>query len=94
MGMNSHDKAAPSEPESTIGGLGLPRPTKPAEMNPVVRNADNRGSRTLAIHAFCAHCMGCTSDWQEPGWRNEVRNCTSTTCPLWHFRPFKEAANA
>jgi hypothetical protein len=39
-------------------------------------------SRQRAIVAMCWRCMG-----EAPGWRNEVRSCTDTECPLHGFRP-------
>jgi hypothetical protein len=58
-----------------------------SEQNPVVRNIGNTSSRTLAIHAMCAHCMGCTREHVEQGWRNEVDHCSAQHCPLFEFRP-------
>lgn len=63
---------------------------------PVVRtamekNIDNTTKPKVAIAAFCAHCMGCTLERQEPGWKDSVRECTSTNCPLYNFRPYKQS---
>ena len=38
-------------------------------------------SATAGIKAHCMECVG----WL----RDEVRNCTSTACPLYTYRPFK-----
>jgi len=39
-------------------------------------------SRQRAIVAMCWRCMGMTQSW-----RNDVRACTDTECPLHGFRP-------
>jgi hypothetical protein len=39
-------------------------------------------SRAAAIKLFCLECVG--DD------RNEVRNCTSTNCALYRFRPYQQ----
>jgi hypothetical protein len=40
-------------------------------------------SRKAAIDAFCAECFG----WENvPG---NVRNCTSSACPLYRYRPYQ-----
>lgn len=38
-------------------------------------------SRVAAIKLMCLECVG--------GCREEVRHCTSTTCPLYAWRPYK-----
>jgi hypothetical protein len=66
------------------------------EMNPVKRHY-SKPTRKSAINAFCAYCMGCTSveqgngqeDHLESGFRTYIRECTSTGCPLFEFRPYK-----
>ncbi len=73
-------EAARSVPESTNG----------IEHNAVVKNLGNVKSLRLAVNAMCFHCMGCTAENYEPGTKIAIRECTSTTCPLWHFRPYKE----
>lgn len=57
-----------------------------AQQNPVKR-AIICSSRSNAIRAMCAHCMGCTLDQIEPGFRDSIRDCTSTQCPLCTVRP-------
>jgi hypothetical protein len=59
------------------------------EHNPLVRSARNPGSLREAIAAMCAHCMGCTCERIEPGFRDDIRDCTALACPLWHQRPFQ-----
>ena len=41
-------------------------------------------SRVLAIRAKCWDCEG-----RGRGWRQRVRECAVTTCPLWHVRPYQ-----
>lgn len=60
------------------------------QTNPILRFNSNP-TRKNAIHAMCAQCMGCTEDWMEPGFREEVRNCSDYSCPLHSFRPFKRS---
>ena len=64
---------------------------KPAEMNPILayERAPTRGK---AIKAMCSHCMGCTRDYVEVGFRQSIRDCTSTGCPLYRYRPFQARA--
>ncbi len=59
------------------------------EHNPMVRLRAHP-TRKKAIDAMCAHCMGCTDDHMEPGFKAMVRNCTSYKCPLYEFRPFQK----
>jgi len=51
-------------------------------------------TRKTSIEAFCAHCMGCTPEEDPPGYREEIRHCTSgpgsaAECPLFKWRPYK-----
>ena len=57
--------------------------------NPVRRAIGNKTSRRDAINAFCAQCMGCNEEYLEPGFREEIRKCTSRKCALWFFRPYQ-----
>lgn len=57
------------------------------ETNPIRRAKLKPNSRARAITAMCAHCMGCTEERVEPGWRRDVRECAATKCPLHSFRP-------
>ena len=57
--------------------------------NPVARFFTLKPSRTHAIKAKCAECMGCTKDHLEEGFKNEIRNCSAHSCPLYLFRPYK-----
>lgn len=60
------------------------------ENNPIVRLARNPKSFRLAINAKCADCEGCTADRIEPGFRQRIRTCTITKCPLWPLRPYQD----
>lgn len=60
------------------------------EHNPLVRQARHDGhSLRLAIDAMCAHCMGCTMEEINPGFRTFIRECTSPKCPLFAVRPYQ-----
>jgi hypothetical protein len=61
---------------------------KPKQMNPILV-FDTAPTRGKAITAMCAHCMGCTRDYVEVGFRASIRNCTSTGCPLYMYRPYQ-----
>ena len=63
--------------------------------NPLLQ-LERKRTRQRAIKAMCAHCMGCTKDHIEPGFRECVRNCTSVNCPLHFYRPYqdKESSDA
>lgn len=41
-------------------------------------------TRSRAIRFFCYECMG----WQ----KQEVRNCTAPSCPLFPYRPLKTSS--
>jgi hypothetical protein len=56
--------------------------------NPIVR-FDKRPTYLSAIKAMCAHCVGCTRQNLEPGFRDDIRDCTATECPLYMYRPFQ-----
>ena len=57
--------------------------------NPVERFFALAPSRKRAIEAMCASCMGCTHDYLEDGFKKEIRNCSSQSCPLYLFRPYQ-----
>lgn len=56
--------------------------------NPLIKYVE-KPTRSNAIKAKCVECMGCTNYHLEPGFREEVRNCTSTSCPLYRYRPYQ-----
>ena len=66
-----------------------------AEQNPVIRwNNSDKKSRALAITANCAECMGCSATHWEPGFKEEIRNCTITNCTFHGFRPYQVKSEA
>lgn len=61
-----------------------------AIINPIDRlAASDKKSYKMAIAAKCAECVGCTPGYTEPGFREEIRRCSSYTCPLRPYRPYK-----
>ena len=50
--------------------------------NPVKRYYILPKTPKRAIAAKCAGCMGCTKDYLEEGFKNEIRNCSAQACPL------------
>lgn len=64
-------------------------PHKAPESNPMARFRAGKPTRSAAIKAMCAHCMGCTYEETEPGFRTMIRECTAIGCPLHSFRPFQ-----
>lgn len=63
-----------------------------SEMNPLIRNM-KKPTRKNAINAMCAHCVGCTMDDLEVGFRHMIRDCTATQCPLYLWRPYKPSTS-
>ena len=58
--------------------------------NPVDKwEASDKKSRVLAISAMCAKCVGCDTNYIEPGFRVNIKDCELTECPLHLFRPYK-----
>lgn len=64
-------------------------------LNPILL-FEKKPTYLKAIKAMCAHCVGCTRDHIEPGFREDIRSCVSKDCPLWQFRPYqkKEVSDA
>ena len=60
-----------------------------SKFNPIARYQKNLNSRTLAINAKCAECVGCTPNHLEKGFRESISNCTSPSCHLYRFRPYQ-----
>lgn len=56
--------------------------------NPIAKFAI-KATRSNAIKAKCAECMGCSATEMNPGFRTMVRECASRGCPLWAFRPYQ-----
>lgn len=42
-----------------------------------------------AITLFCCHCMGYELDGTGKVPVQDVRDCTATNCPLYHYRPYR-----
>lgn len=54
----------------------------PATAKEALRRAfSGSGSPRAAIKAQCLVCVGFD--------RNEIKNCTGYSCPLWAYRPFQ-----
>lgn len=74
-----------------LGGARFLGTLMKKEHNPIVRliKLEKAGKRSLraSIDAMCAHCMGCTSNSVESGFRREIRGCTAYNCPLHNVRP-------
>lgn len=48
------------------------------------------GSKAKAIGAMCYQCFGGTEEGPpDPGWKDEIRNCTSWACALYRHRPYR-----
>ena len=62
-----------------------------SENNPVKKlSTAKNATRSMAIKAFCAQCMGCDIERIEPGFISDIRNCTSKRCALYSFRPYQK----
>jgi hypothetical protein len=59
------------------------------ENNPIRQLRAKPSSKTAAIKAKCAECMGCTPDHMERGFRASISECSSYSCALHSFRPFQ-----
>ena len=59
------------------------------ENNPIRQLRAKPSSKTAAIKAKCAECMGCTPDHMERGFRVSISECSSYSCSLHSFRPFQ-----
>ena len=62
--------------------------------NPILQLKKKPGSRLLAIKAMCEQCLGCTETHLEEGFRQSIRECSSTHCALYELRPFTNRKNA
>lgn len=60
------------------------------QSNPILKLKNNPRSRLLAIKAMCAQCFGCTETHLEAGFRQSIRECSSTDCALYGLRPFTD----
>jgi hypothetical protein len=57
--------------------------TPQSAQNSLARAFSGAASPRAAIKAQCLQCVGFD--------RNEIKNCTGWSCPLWSYRPFQEA---
>ncbi len=84
-------KAAKTDPEGptarNTGTGSIPQAVKswieseaPSQLG-IFERAYRTRSRVAAINAMCLECMGLS--------RQEVRDCTDRSCPLWNVRPYK-----
>lgn len=62
--------------------------------DPILEAQENPKSRSAAIKAMCAHCMGCTLGDQEPGYTRSISDCTAQACPLYTLRPYSPEKTA
>jgi hypothetical protein len=69
-----------------IDALGV-NPGERDRFDPVKIAVNNPQSLRLAINGFCCQCVGGV---HEPGWRAEIRHCTSHGCALHHVRPYRQ----
>ena len=56
------------------------------------RKAKKKPSMRKAINAMCKSCI------YDPGygngtWRQQVENCTASSCPLWELRPLSNTGD-
>lgn len=58
----------------------------PERLNPLERARRNPASLRLAITAKCYECLG---GEDAKNIRREIRECTSTRCPLYPVRPYQ-----
>lgn len=62
----------------------------PERLNPIQKAKRNPQSKQAAINAKCYECMGGDEETApDPGWKDAIRGCTSTTCPLIPHRPYR-----
>lgn len=59
-----------------------------AEFNPIIRGK-KRPTYLNCIKAMCAHCVGCTETHLERGFKESIRACAASKCPLYHHRPYQ-----
>ena len=62
--------------------------SKTKSTNPFDQLAAKPNSKALAIKTMCAHCVGCTQNRLESGFRTLIAECEVFACPLHAFRPY------
>ncbi len=60
--------------------------TAPPKLNPIQKAEQNPTSLRLAVNAMCYQCMGAIGKESKA----DIRNCTSTKCPLHNLRPYQK----
>ncbi len=63
--------------------------TKAAPITNPILKFESKPTRAYAIKAMCAQCMGCTRENTEEGYRTLIKECKSSECPLFTFRPYQ-----
>jgi len=58
---------------------------KPTRKTPIEKAQEDPTSKAKAIIAKCYDCVYDPSD--KGSWRDQVRNCECSSCPLWSVRP-------
>jgi len=60
------------------------------QKNPLQKwHESDKTSRSLAIHANCLECVGCSPTETASGYRDAIRSCHLVDCPLHVFRPYR-----
>lgn len=68
--------------------------TPTEQKNPYQKWLEN-DTRKTAIAAFCLMCMGTDDpDNPIPSYRSLIKECGSTKCPLYNWRPYKPGVKA
>jgi hypothetical protein len=68
--------------QAEMKALGIPIVRK----NPIGKSNDAPKSLRLAINANCYTCVG---EDHDPGWKDRVRYCEITICPLHKVRQYR-----
>lgn len=55
-------------------------------LNPLQKAEQNPTSLRFAVNAMCYQCMGAVGNES----KQDIRNCTSTKCPLHKLRPYQK----
>jgi len=60
-----------------------------SSFNPILQFQGHPSSRAYAVKAKCAECVGCTPYHLERGFKDSISSCSSESCPLHRFRPYR-----
>jgi len=67
----------------------------PQEHNLIKKALADPKSRAKAINAKCFECYGGTARClPDPGWKDLIRTCPATDCPIHRFRPYQKKGPA